>query len=183
MWLKTKETVTPLSLPHLSSPLLITKMRCRWCSYGNMKASPQLYASFGAVMKPHCINTRSAKMLNCFLGSFIFWQSFNVANSPQLLQWQRVFRSGFDKYYVVFNYHHFYLLKAYYFYLPKIFDFICWKYLLFPKKYLLLQEVCSQIWATLYDYPGLKTCDGLIKYIKECVRTAWGLTAQVSMSF
>ena len=44
---------------------------------------------------------------------------------------------------------------------------------------LLLQEVCSQIWATLYDYPGLKTCDGLIKYIKECVRTAWGLTNQV----
>ena len=42
-----------------------------------------------------------------------------------------------------------------------------------------LQEVCSQIWATLYDYPGLKTCDGLIKYIKECVRTAWGLTNQV----
>ena len=92
-------TETPLSLPHLSSPLLITKMRCRLCSYGNMKASLQLYASFGAVMKPHCINTRSAKMLNCFLGSFIFWQSFNVANSPQLLQWQRVFRSGFDKYY------------------------------------------------------------------------------------
>ena len=45
--------------------------------------------------------------------------------------------------------------------------------------FLLLQEVCSQIWATLYDYPGLKTCDGLIKYIKECVRTAWGLTNQV----
>ena len=44
----------------------------------------------------------------------------------------------------------------------------------------LLQEVCSQIWATLYDYPGLKSCDGLIKYIKECVRTAWGLTNQVS---
>ena len=41
------------------------------------------------------------------------------------------------------------------------------------------QEVCSQIWATLYDYPGLKTCDGLIKYIKECVRTAWALTNQV----
>merc|ERR1712029_626133 len=41
-----------------------------------------------------------------------------------------------------------------------------------------VEEVCSQIWATLYDYPGLKTCDGLIKYIKECVRTAWGLTTQ-----
>ena len=43
-----------------------------------------------------------------------------------------------------------------------------------------MQEVCTQIWATLYDYPGLKSCDGLIKYIKECVRTAWGLTNQVS---
>ena len=42
-----------------------------------------------------------------------------------------------------------------------------------------LQEVCTQIWATLYDYPGLKSCDGLIKYIKECVRTAWGLNTQV----
>jgi len=41
-----------------------------------------------------------------------------------------------------------------------------------------VEEVCSQIWATLYDYPSLKSCDGLIKYIKECVRTAWGLTCQ-----
>ena len=43
------------------------------------------------------------------------------------------------------------------------------------------QEVCTQIWATLYDYPRLKSCDGLIKYIKECVRTAWGLTNQVKL--
>ena len=65
-----------------------------------------------------------------------------------------------------------------------------------------MQEVCTQIWATLYDYPSLKvinnfllislyliilttlslssqSCDGLIAYIKECVRTAWGLTNQV----
>lgn len=42
-----------------------------------------------------------------------------------------------------------------------------------------VEEVCTQIWATLYDYPGLKSCDGLIKYIKECVRTAWGLTNQI----
>ena len=41
--------------------------------------------------------------------------------------------------------------------------------------------MCTQIWATLYDYPGLKSCDGLIKYIKECVRTAWGLTNQVKL--
>ena len=47
---------------------------------------------------------------------------------------------------------------------------------------LVFQEVCSQIWATLYDYPGLKSCDGLIRYIKECVRTAWALTNQVRQS-
>lgn len=41
-----------------------------------------------------------------------------------------------------------------------------------------VEEVCTQIWATLYDYPTLKSCDGLIKYIKECVRTAWALTNQ-----
>ena len=43
-----------------------------------------------------------------------------------------------------------------------------------------LQEVCSQIWATLYDYPCLKTTDGIIRYVKECVRVAWGLVNQVS---
>ena len=42
------------------------------------------------------------------------------------------------------------------------------------------QEVCSQIWATLYDYPCLKSCDGIIKYVKECVRVAWGLVNQVN---
>ena len=42
------------------------------------------------------------------------------------------------------------------------------------------QEVCSQIWATLYDYPCLKTTDGIIRYVKECVRVAWGLVNQVS---
>jgi hypothetical protein len=42
-----------------------------------------------------------------------------------------------------------------------------------------LQDVCNQIWATLYDYPSLKSCDGLIRYIKECVRTAWALINQV----
>jgi hypothetical protein len=43
----------------------------------------------------------------------------------------------------------------------------------------LMQDVCNQIWATLYDYPSLKSCDGLIRYIKECVRTAWALINQV----
>jgi len=42
-----------------------------------------------------------------------------------------------------------------------------------------VEEVCSQIWATLYDYPCLKSCDGIIKYVKECVRVAWGLVNQV----
>ena len=40
--------------------------------------------------------------------------------------------------------------------------------------------MCNQIWATLYDYPSLKACDGLIRYVKECVRTAWGLINQVN---
>ena len=44
------------------------------------------------------------------------------------------------------------------------------------------QEVCSQIWATLYDYPCLKSCDGIIKYVNECVRVAWGLVNQVRSS-
>lgn len=42
-----------------------------------------------------------------------------------------------------------------------------------------VEEVCTQIWATLYDYPCLKSCDGIIKYVKECVRVAWGLVNQV----
>ena len=46
----------------------------------------------------------------------------------------------------------------------------------------MFQEVCSQIWATLYDYPCLKSCDGIVRYVKECVRVAWGLVNQVSQS-
>lgn len=42
----------------------------------------------------------------------------------------------------------------------------------------MLQEVCSQIYATLYDYPCLKTCPGLVNYTKDCVRLAWCLTNQ-----
>lgn len=41
------------------------------------------------------------------------------------------------------------------------------------------QDVCNQIWATLYDYPCLQSCDGLVKYIKDCVRLAWSLVNQV----
>ncbi len=45
--------------------------------------------------------------------------------------------------------------------------------------YCLPQEVCTQIWATLYDYPCLKSTDGIVRYVKECVRVAWGLVNQV----
>lgn len=41
-----------------------------------------------------------------------------------------------------------------------------------------LQEVCAQIWATLYDYPCLKGCTGLVRYVCDCVRLAWALSVQ-----
>jgi len=40
------------------------------------------------------------------------------------------------------------------------------------------QEVCERVWETLYDYPSLRTCTGLLHYIDECVRLAWALTLQ-----
>nr|CAD7396099.1 unnamed protein product [Timema poppensis] len=39
-------------------------------------------------------------------------------------------------------------------------------------------EVCSQIWATLYDYPCLKDCPGLVQYVRNAVRLSWGLVNQ-----
>ncbi|GIY49548.1 mitochondria-eating protein [Caerostris darwini] len=41
-----------------------------------------------------------------------------------------------------------------------------------------LEEVLSQIFATLYDYPSLKTCEGLKHYVKDCLRIAWSLSNQ-----
>ncbi|KAK3918742.1 Mitochondria-eating protein [Frankliniella fusca] len=41
-----------------------------------------------------------------------------------------------------------------------------------------IDEVCSQIWATLYDYPSLKTCTGLLQYVRDSVRLAWALVNQ-----
>lgn len=38
--------------------------------------------------------------------------------------------------------------------------------------------MCSQIWATLYDYPCLQSCEGLVKYVKDSVRLAWSLVNQ-----
>lgn len=40
------------------------------------------------------------------------------------------------------------------------------------------QEVCQRVWATLFDFPNLRHCYGLQKYIEECVRMAWALTIQ-----
>ncbi|XP_046570197.1 uncharacterized protein LOC124278521 isoform X2 [Haliotis rubra] len=39
-----------------------------------------------------------------------------------------------------------------------------------------VEDVCTQIYATLYDYPCLKDCPVLVEYIRECVRLSWGLT-------
>jgi hypothetical protein len=41
-----------------------------------------------------------------------------------------------------------------------------------------IEEVSSQLWATLYDYPCLKTCTGLHQYICDAVRLAWALVNQ-----
>ncbi|XP_013389364.1 uncharacterized protein LOC106158066 [Lingula anatina] len=43
---------------------------------------------------------------------------------------------------------------------------------------ILVEEVCNQLWATLYDYPSLKNSDGLKIYVTECVRLAWKLSVQ-----
>ncbi|CAF3786055.1 unnamed protein product [Rotaria magnacalcarata] len=39
-------------------------------------------------------------------------------------------------------------------------------------------EVENQLWTTLYDYPALKNCHELLKYINSACRTAWGLVNQ-----
>ncbi|XP_065210500.1 uncharacterized protein LOC135838697 [Planococcus citri] len=41
-----------------------------------------------------------------------------------------------------------------------------------------IEEVSTQLWATLYDYPCLKSCTGLLQYIKDSVRLAWALSNQ-----
>uniref|UniRef100_T1IEX4 Mitochondria-eating protein n=1 Tax=Rhodnius prolixus TaxID=13249 RepID=T1IEX4_RHOPR len=43
-----------------------------------------------------------------------------------------------------------------------------------------IEEVSSQLWATLYDYPCLKSCMGLQQYIKDSVRLAWALVNQAT---
>ncbi len=48
--------------------------------------------------------------------------------------------------------------------------------------FIFTQEVTTQIWDTLYDYPCLKNCQGLLKYVEACVRVSWGLVNQASIS-
>ncbi|ESN97983.1 hypothetical protein HELRODRAFT_177655 [Helobdella robusta] len=39
-------------------------------------------------------------------------------------------------------------------------------------------EVSERVWITLFDYPSLRNCNGLTRYIEECVSVAWSLTVQ-----
>ncbi|KAK2142758.1 hypothetical protein LSH36_916g00036, partial [Paralvinella palmiformis] len=41
-----------------------------------------------------------------------------------------------------------------------------------------IKEVSEQVWSTLYDYPSLRQCEGLRRYITECVQLAWALSVQ-----
>ncbi|KAK2709272.1 uncharacterized protein LOC136027141 [Artemia franciscana] len=41
-----------------------------------------------------------------------------------------------------------------------------------------IEEVTSQIYATLYDYPCLKESNDLLNYIEECLRLSWNLVNQ-----
>jgi len=41
------------------------------------------------------------------------------------------------------------------------------------------EEVLNQICSTLFDYPMIRNCSELVKYINNCVSTAWGLSTQV----
>ena len=43
----------------------------------------------------------------------------------------------------------------------------------FFKKTILVQEVENQLWTTLYDYPSLKACNELLKYMNLACRTAY----------
>ncbi|XP_014664204.1 PREDICTED: uncharacterized protein LOC106806703 [Priapulus caudatus] len=42
-----------------------------------------------------------------------------------------------------------------------------------------VQDVCSQLYSTLFDFPSLSTCHGLTAYIEECVKLAWALSNQI----
>lgn len=38
------------------------------------------------------------------------------------------------------------------------------------------EVVANQLWTTLYDYPCLKNCQPLLKYIRTSVNLSWGLS-------
>lgn len=38
-----------------------------------------------------------------------------------------------------------------------------------------VQEVCDQVWETLYDFPSLKKSASLINFVEDSVRIAWAL--------
>lgn len=40
------------------------------------------------------------------------------------------------------------------------------------------QEVCSQIWNTLFDYPCLQKCPALVDYVHQCAQLSWSLHVQ-----
>ena len=49
----------------------------------------------------------------------------------------------------------------------------------FHVKTVSMQEVLNQICSTLFDYPMIRNCSELVKYINNCVNTAWGLSTMV----
>lgn len=48
---------------------------------------------------------------------------------------------------------------------------VCWNVFV-------LQEVRERVWSTLFDFPKLRFCRGLQRYVEDCVRLAWVLTIQ-----
>ncbi|ESO95156.1 hypothetical protein LOTGIDRAFT_189026 [Lottia gigantea] len=41
-----------------------------------------------------------------------------------------------------------------------------------------VKNVCEQIYETLFDYPCLKQCEGLVQFVEECLQISLGLVAQ-----
>lgn len=41
-----------------------------------------------------------------------------------------------------------------------------------------VEEVCSQIWDTLFDYPCLQKCPALVDFVQQCAQLSWSLHVQ-----
>lgn len=53
--------------------------------------------------------------------------------------------------------------------------------LFFPRPFLKpMQEVCNQLWKTLFDYPCLRNCPSLVDFVRHCTRLTWSLLVQRS---